>query len=167
MDARQQLKIAILQHCADHGLTLEQTRAVVKRAADRLAAEPLSPRHQTFTVASVAENREKRANLGSVLGGARSLAKGVWDVGRTAATGAVIPAAKFLAVAAPLAAVGTGSLTGYTLARGGGISDEDIDEEKKRELVDAYRSAAERLRRAREMSSRRAATPVRAGRSIV
>jgi hypothetical protein len=126
---REQLKVAVLQRCAEAGLTLEQTEAYVKEATVRL----------------------KQANpLGSAAWGALSgvgnMAK---DFGTRALGGtfehAVVPMAKGFGIAAMAAPLAVGGLVGHLAGRGGGITDEDIQEERQRELVDAYHDAVERI----------------------
>jgi hypothetical protein len=45
------------------------------------------------------------------------------------------------------------------LGSGSGASDEDIEEEKQREIIDAYREAAERARRRNQLAARKQNQP--------
>lgn len=97
----------------------------------------------------------KQASIGSFLGGiASGGAKLLSTAGTTAlAAGLVIPTA-------------VGATTGYMLGTGGGASDEDIEEEKQREVIDAYQVAAERARQRNRLAARKKQQP-RMVRSLV
>ena len=116
---REMFKVSFLQQCAQLGLTMDETEEMAKEAIARLS------------------DTEKTAfgfGLGSIMSGGGSLLRGA---GSLLATGAGL---------AGLGAVGAGAGVGYVLGRGKGISDEDVKEEKSRELVEAYQRAAERAR---------------------
>jgi hypothetical protein len=68
-----------------------------------------------------------------------------------------------LALAAPPIA---GGLIGWTAARARDISDEDVKGIKDQEIMDAYRSEAEKLRRQRESRTARLARQMPKGRSF-
>ena len=114
---REMFKVSFLQQCAQLGLTMDETEEMAKEAIARLS------------------DTEKTAfGFGSIMSGGGSLLRGA---GSLLATGAGL---------AGLGAVGAGAGVGYVLGRGKGISDEDVKEEKSRELVEAYQRAAERAR---------------------
>ena len=115
---REMFKVAFLQQCAQLGLTLNETEEMAKEAITRLA------------------DTEKTAifGLGSIMSGGGKLLSGAGSLLRVG-TGL-----------AALGVMGAGAGAGYVLGRGKGISDEDVDEEKSRELIEAYRNAAERAR---------------------
>lgn len=88
---------------------------------------------------------EKQAGLvGDVAKGTGSLAAFLGKLGLTAGV---------------LGASGLGAATGYALGTQTGVSDEDIAEEKKRELIDAYQNATEQARLQNRLHSRRQTSP--------
>lgn len=90
----------------------------------------------------------KQAFLGGLLSGAGNFAgRTASALGRAGLTGALL---------VPTAA---GAATGYMLGSGSGASDEDIEEEKQREIIDAYREAAERARRRNQLAARKQNQP--------
>lgn len=130
---REQFKVAFLRECAERGLTFEETHQVIKQALEKQAVDPLGAIGRAAGgVASAG---------GSILG--RLLGLG----GRAALTTAV------------LAPVALGATTGYMLGSNSGASDEDIAEEKQRELTDAYRLAADRARSRNRLAARKRSQP--------
>ena len=147
LTSREMMKVAILQRCAEAGLSPEQTCGVVKEAADQLEKDAFLP--------------QVGAALKGIAGAGKSLLGGAGDVLK-----ALSPMATAAGGATLLAPVAAGGLAGHLLARGTEISDEDIKEEKKRELVEAYRSATERADSNRRTAKSRASRP-RAARSLL
>lgn len=132
---REQFKLGFLKTCAQRGLSLEETHEAVKRA--------------------LAEPQEKQASLGG------ALTSILQPVGNLATWGG-----KTLGTGLLLAPVGIGAMGGYLAGRGrGGLTDEDINEAKKHELIAAYHRAAEDIRRRHEVAQKkktRRSAPVRA-----
>lgn len=145
---QEQWKVACLHVCAEHGLTMEETHAVIKEAIWLL---------ETGTF-------EKEAVGGLLAGGLAGAGKligkgvgGVLSFGGDALLGLL----KTFGTAALLAPIALGGVTGAVLGKGfGGTSEEDVEEAKKKELIDAYQSAAERARTKSRIAKRKAARPV-------
>ena len=143
LTTREHVKIDILQACAEQGLTLDETLGVVKAATARLEM-----------------HTEKQAGIKDILtlgGLVPTLAGKAVDLGATGA--------KALGTGLVLAPIGIGAGAGYMMGRGKGkVSDEDIQEVKKRELIDAYNRMADESERRSIVSARqrqRRSTPVR------
>lgn len=117
---REIFKAAFLRRCADAGLSIEETHACVKQALE--------------TVKEAA---------GSVL--TRPIEKGMDVVGDLAKNVGNIGLTGLL-VGPGLA----GMAAGYGASRLSDIDDEDVDSFKQRELIDAYRQYAERIRRSQQ-----------------
>jgi len=118
---KEAFKVGFLSRCVEDGLSLEQTHARVKQAMDML---------------------QKRAGvtdtLLSVPGKALDLAKPVMGAGLNWG----IP----LALAAPPI---VGGIAGYSLGKMGDVDDTDVDEIKKRELIEAYKRYADAMQQAK------------------
>lgn len=114
----------------------------------KCAEAGLSPEETLELVKTAADSLEKDAGVfGSTLSGIGS-------------------ALKYGLPVLGLGAAGVGAAGGYALGQLGDVSDEQIAEEKKRELIDAYRNATDRVQRSQRTSRRRAARP-QAARSLV
>jgi len=120
---KEAFKVGFLSRCVEDGLSLEQTHARVKQAMDML---------------------QKRAGvtdtLLSVPGKALDLAKPVMGAGLNWG----IP----LALAAPPI---VGGIAGYSLGKMGDVDDTDVDEIKKRELIEAYKRYADAMQQAKKV----------------
>ena len=126
---REIFKVAFLERCAQLGLDMDETEMVAKEAIARLN-EPTEKEAGIFGMVK------------DILGAGFSGAKTLGAVGAIGIGGASI-----------LGGAGIGYLAGRTR----GISDDDVQQEKSRELIQAYRHAAERaqsksrLRRRKKM----------------
>lgn len=113
----QAFKFGFLHKCASLGLSDEAMERVAARA------------QQYFD-----QRQDKRAFTETLIGAAKSLAGGA----KTTATWA----APIMAAAAIGAPVGGGYMLGNTLGQLNDVDDTDIDEIKKREIIEAYNRAA-------------------------
>jgi hypothetical protein len=126
MDVRQSFKAAFLYKCAEAGLTEEETHEVVKKAITKLAAgeggNPLKmiPGYEAAAAALKGFGGEVGKGVGSMLG-----------------TAGKVPL--YVLMASPF--VG-GAAVGAGLGKMRGINDEEPEEVKLREKIDAYRRAA-------------------------
>jgi len=120
---RQSFKVAFLKRCADAGLTIEETHGCVKEALDNMKqADGLFGAINSLTA--------KPLNT-------------AWDVvGDTAKTLGNIGITG-LVLGPPAAGAGAG----YLASRLGDVDEDDIEAAKKKELIEAYRMNAEKLRR--------------------
>ena len=131
-DPRMEFKVGFLQKAAQLGIGPEQ-------------------------LSQLLEGREKEAGWADWIPGAgiaQHAAKKLIDVGANVATNLSSQALPATIGATTLLPLAGGAVGGHLLARAqNAAANEDPDEEKKRELIDAYRSATERLelmRRARQ-----------------
>ena len=123
LTVEQAFKYGFLHKCAELGLSDEATARVIDRAQAHLEAHGKEaferlPEKQAFTLSGAAS---------SVLGGLQSL--GSW----------ALPVGGALAIGAPVAG---GYLAGSALGQLNDADDTDIDELKKRELIEAYQRAS-------------------------
>lgn len=116
-------KVGFLARCVSDGLTPDQMLVSVKLASDMF---------------------EKKAFLGSLIGGGVDAAKG--------AAGALAHYGTLGAIAAPPI---LGGLGGYALAKATDIDDTDVDAIKNRELVEEYKRQAEKLKRQKDVRTYR------------
>lgn len=143
--SRELFKLAFLEACAHEGLTMEETHEQVKTA-----------------IAEAEEAQEKEAIpvISNLLSLGEHAGKKTMDfLGRALGTGVKIMGGGLL-----VAPVIAGSGAGYLMGKSRGITDEDVEEEKKRELTQAYRDAARRLSQsdqAREVREQRRSRPTR------
>lgn len=151
---KEAFRVAFLQSCAQQGLGLDEAHALVKQAlagpVEKAAAgNPLS------WVAGLG---------GDVL---KKLVGGVTDTATGLGGDLLRGTGKVLGTSLVLAPLGMGAASGYALGRGAGLQDEDIEEEKQRELTEAYRAATERLQMQRRLAERRQQAKPRAGRQLM
>ena len=125
LDARQAFKAAFLHRCLEQGLSLDETHDAVKEACEELE-----------------QSGRKEANVWPWL---KNNIPGV-----AAVSGMASGAAQGFASRLPGLAAGAylgvpiigGGLAGYGIAKMQGLNDEDPDEIKTQEKIDAYRRAA-------------------------
>lgn len=141
---QQQFKVAFLHVCAEQGLSVEESLPVIKEA---------------IAAVESGEFTKEGGILGGIGKGLGYLGGKAMDIGASGA--------KILGAAAVLLPVAVGGAAGYALGKNtGGVGEEDVEAEKQQELIDAYRSAAERANSRRQVATRKRATPPRA-RSLV
>lgn len=130
---RQIFKAAFLHTCVTAGLDIEQTQEVAKRALAEVR-EVESPR------------QDKQASVWPwLLANVPGLSTASDVVSRTA-SGVLSKAPEFAVgtyVGLPVAA---GAATGYLAAKARGLNDEDSEELKTNETIDAYRRAVQQIR---------------------
>lgn len=141
---RDHFKIGVLLACAERGMSLAETHEQVKTALARLREESV----------------EKEAVVKDVLTLGGLLPALVRPAGDVASWGA-----KTMGTGLLLAPIGIGAGAGYLAGRSRGkLTDEDITEAKKRELISAYTRQAEEAERKQTVGARRRmrrSTPVR------
>lgn len=141
---RERFKVAFMYQALRHGCrSLDETHALVKQANELFEKSAQGGFWSTLAKAP-----------GQVIG--KTL-----DVGSRI----VSPLTKFLLGTAIMAPIGIGAATGYTLGRSD-LSGESIDEAKRKELISAYRTATDRIKRKEKMRANRPKS-VRASRSLV
>lgn len=132
----QAFKAAFLARCQTLGLDLGETHLLVKEAIARLEAE----------------NVKQAADPLSYIPGFQTVTDAISGTAKT-----VLPLASEvglgLAIGLPVAA---GAGAGYLAAKAQGLSDENPDDVKAREKIDAYRRAALRAQVQRGLRKRRA-----------
>ena len=131
LDRRQQFKVGFLLKAAQLGMTLDEVESLVNQGLEKEAGiADWIPGYDILQHAG-----KKTIDVGA------GLAKNLGTAGLTAAV---------------MAPIGLGALAGHGLARTRGLgSDETPEEEKQRELIDAYRRAAEQARLNRSVSEKR------------
>lgn len=131
LDRRQQFKVGFLLKAAQLGMSLEEVENLVDRELTKEAGiADWIPGYDILQHAG-----KKTIDVGA------GLAKNLGQVGLTAAV---------------MAPVGIGAAVGHGLAKTRGLgNDETPEEEKQRELIDAYRQAAEKARLNRSASTKR------------
>lgn len=135
----QAFKAAYLHKCAERGLTIGETRTMVKQAIAVLE-DPRMEKDAGWWDAV----KGNVPGVGLLSGLGEGLAKGV---------GTQIPSlALYGALGIPI--VG-GGLAGYGLAKAQGLNDEDPDEIKSQEKIDALRRAATRSKLQQSIRKRR------------
>ncbi len=145
---REQWKVACLHICAEHGLTMEETHAAIKEAVWLI---------ETGTFEKEAAGGLLAGAGGLIGSGIGNAATGIAGFGKDLLTTLF----KGGLTAALLAPVAVGGVAGYALGKGsGGTSEEDVAEAKKKELINAYQSAAERARTKSRIAKRKAARPI-------
>jgi len=137
LDKRQQFKVGFLLKAAQLGLTLPELESLLEADAEKQAGA--SDWIKAIPGIGLLQHAgEKAIDTGFGLGA--NLA----DKGMTAAI---------------MAPIGLGAIAGHSLAKTPGLgSDETPEEEKQRELIDAYRRAAETARLNQAVSARRSAS---------
>lgn len=128
LDARQAFKAAFLHRCLEHGLSLEETHALVKESCEMLQGGTV--KEATGPWPWLKDNIPGLSLVSDVTSGA---AKGVASQVPALAVGA------YLGVPAAV-----GGAAGYGLAQLEGLNDEDPEEIKTQEKIEAYRRAAAR-----------------------
>ena len=118
---RQAFKFGFLARCVEAGMEMDEIRKHAKEATDKLAVE-LPGEKLVSTMA------------GTVTGKLLDFA-----------SAAIVPTIALGAVAPPI----LGGVGGYGLARLTGVDEQDVENLKAREEVEAYRQEAENLRRLR------------------
>jgi len=126
LDNRQAFKAAFLHRCLEHGMTLEETHILVKDACATLQGGTKEANVWPWI----------RANVPGVSPAADVLAEAMKGVVQQ------VPSAALATYVGVPAAVG--GLAGYGLAQAEGLNDEDADEIKTQEKIEAYRRATDR-----------------------
>ena len=140
MTAQDLFKLGFLHGCAADGLTLPEME---KRAEDLL---------------HMVEEKVKEAGVKDVAQDTLGLAGWLRDTG--------LNVGKNMIMLPAMTGLVAGGLGGAALGSMQGLSDEDVEEEKMRELTDAYHRAAIKMRE-RANHSMAARTPAPAVRSLV
>jgi len=122
LTSRQAFKVGFLRKCANAGLTIEETRAVVKQAL------------ATVKSGGLTDMATKPLEVATDLGG--SAMKTLGNLGVAG-----------LMLAPPVA----GGALGYLASRLTDIDDTDVAAVKQKEIIDEYRRQAANLRRKREL----------------
>ena len=123
---KEAFKIGFLSRCVEDGLSLEQAHDRVKMATDLL---------------------QKQAGVGEVISKTLELPGKALDMAKPV-LGAGLNWGIPLALAAPPI---LGGVAGYTLGKMGDVDDTDVDEIKKRELIESYKRHANALKRAKKV----------------
>ena len=140
MNNRELFKAAFLERCAATGMDEEETLTQIKVASAHL----LQPVRPVLNKAAAWYDWVPGAGVAM-----KAYEKALDVAGSTAKS---IP--RVAALGAGGIAIGGGALAGYGLAKSKGLSDQDVEEEKKRELIAAYRRASSKLRLSRQMRGR-------------
>lgn len=148
LTAREKFKTAFLLKAARLGMTLEETHELVKQAL----AEPETK--EANTLATLGAIAAPFTDVG------KHIAKSTWDSAKNLGGLGLY--------ATPVVTAGIGGLLGHTAAKAEGLgSDVTAEEEKQRELVDAYRRAAEQARMASSVRRKQDKQRSRVGYGIV
>ena len=130
---QEQFKVSLLADMADRGLTVKEARAEVQlmtRMLKRIQSEKSADIKDIPLVGSVGHAINKVTDVGAA--GAEKLMNSGIGYGL------------------PLAAIGPfalGGLGGYYASKATDIDDDDVEAQKKRELIDLYRSQAQLMGR--------------------
>jgi len=130
---RESFKVAFLQRCAERGLTCEETRTLAKTAADCLAAAEKQ----------AGDPLESVPVLGTAIGAGKAGLREAFSFAKWLAqtgTSLTLPLLLFgPAAAGTLAGTGLGAMRGE-------MNDQDVDELKLQDKIEAYRREAEQAR---------------------
>jgi hypothetical protein len=111
---------------------------------------------ETHQVVKQAIAHEKQAfGLSDAAGAGQKIVDTLKGLGTTAATGLLLGSA------------GVGAAGGYLASRGGGIGDEDVEEAKRNELIEAYHAAVDDITRKRKVHAQRQQRRVAPARALV
>ena len=138
LSSQEAFKLGFLSNCVEKGLSIEQMRAEVKQASDQL----------DFMV--------KQADPSSII--AAPIAPIVDDAGDVVKTTANLALASLLLAPPALGAAG-----GILHSNLSDIDEEDVEDVKKRELVDEYQRQAKRLRQTAKTRNYRESHKKRSG----
>lgn len=138
LDKRQQFKVGFLLKAAQLGMSLSEVESLLAQGLEKQAEG--WEWFKAIPGASLLQRAGEKAidTTANVVG---NLAKGIGNMGLTAAV---------------MAPIGVGALVGHGLGRAKGLgSNETPEEEKQRELIDAYQRAAEKARMNRTVRQHR------------
>lgn len=129
--SRRAFKIAFMQKCAEAGMTPAETLDVAKKAITALEKQAVEPTSVTGQLLDVAAWPLKNLLWPGVKNVAWPIVKGVSPI-----------AAGALLLGPPVA----GLSAGYAAAKATDMDETDVDNLRKRRLVEEYRQQAQRLR---------------------
>ena len=136
LSSQEAFKLGFLSQCVEDGFSIEEMRSQVKAASDALKQ---AEKDAAFS---------KVALFGELADDAGDVAKNVANLGLTS-----------LLLAPPA----LGAAAGYTHSRLSDVDDEDVEDVKKRELIDEYRRQAEKLRQTARLRTFRESRKKRSG----
>ena len=136
LSSQEAFKLGFLSQCVEGGFSIEEMRSQVKAASDALKQ---AEKDAAFG---------KVALFGEIADDAGDVAKNVANLGLTS-----------LLLAPPA----LGAAAGYTHSRLSDVDDEDVEDVKRRELIDEYRRQAEKLRQSARLRTFRESRKKRSG----
>ena len=137
LSSQEAFKLGFLSQCVEDGFSIEEMRSQVKAASDAL------------------KRAEKDAAFSKVAG---AFGEVVDDVGDVAKRVANLGMTSLL-----LAPPALGAAAGYTHSRLSDVDDEDVEDVKKRELIDEYRRQADKLKQSARLRNFRESRKTRSG----